>query len=143
MAPKRKREGPTQEAAGAQVRGFVQDQVRVLGNNKKLYELLDGNMKKHVFNPFFVKEQWALYEWRQNFFSDHFGSYEDGGWHTDGGDDSHAFDTIPYNITKRFDKVGPEEPDFTRHHKDRALRIQFVSFRQGDEAGRDVVRLVE
>ena len=50
--------------------------------------------------------QQKLYEWRENFFH---GKFNKGvfarTWVTWGGDDSHGFDTIPYNIACEFDNV--------------------------------------
>ena len=57
-----------------------------------------------------IDSQQKLYEWREKFFHDKFkhqGYINDRvtTWVTDGGDDSHFFDTIPYQICCNFDTL--------------------------------------
>ena len=47
-----------------------------------------------------IDSQQKLYEWRKEFFRDKF---KRAVWVTDGGDDSHDLDTIPYQICCNFD----------------------------------------
>jgi len=77
------------------------DQVEVVGS-LKLYERINRNFMQEKFEPFFAKEQFDLYRWREDFFHS---SFPEECWFTDGADDSHAFDTVPYQITKNFQKV--------------------------------------
>ena len=51
--------------------------------------------------------QQKLFGWRKEFFHAKFKSVVDiaTNWITTGGDDSHAFDTIPYQIACNFDNV--------------------------------------
>jgi len=77
------------------------DQVRIVGS-LTLYERIDKNFLESKFDSYFTKEQFDLYSWREDFFHAHF---PEECWFTDGGDDSHDFDTVPHQITKNFDKV--------------------------------------
>jgi len=77
------------------------DQVEIVGS-LKLYERINLNFRLERFEPFFAKEQFELYRWREDFFHS---SFPEEGWFTDGADDSHAFDTVPYQITKNFQHV--------------------------------------
>lgn len=77
------------------------DQVKIVGS-AQLYERINLNFLESKFEPFFVKEQFDLYSWREDFFHS---SFPEECWFTDGGDDSHEFDTVPYQITKNFEKV--------------------------------------
>ena len=57
-----------------------------------------------------IDSQQKLYEWREEFFHDKFKhtAYINDRvttWVTDGGDDSHFFDTIPYQICCNFDTL--------------------------------------
>ena len=42
-----------------------------------------------------------LYKHSKNFFKDKIGDWYKGKWFTDGSDDSHTFEVIPYQITKK------------------------------------------
>jgi len=82
-------------------------QVDVLGS-KRLYERIHKNFLELKFERFFVEEQFKLYDWREDFFHKHFPfppDKERNNWYTDGGDDTHAFDTLALNVTQYFDKV--------------------------------------
>eukprot|EP00092_Neocalanus_flemingeri_P002186 GFUD01002326.1.p1 GENE.GFUD01002326.1~~GFUD01002326.1.p1 ORF type:complete len:292 (-),score=86.97 GFUD01002326.1:45-920(-) len=85
----------------AKVDRILADQVEVVGS-LTLYERINKNFLDAKFEPFFAKEQFDLYSWREDFFHS---SFPEEFWFTDGGDDSHAFDTVPFQITKNFDKV--------------------------------------
>jgi len=85
----------------AKVDKIKSDQIEVVGS-LKLYERINRNFKLEQFEPFFAKEQFDLYRWREDFFHNSFPEEE---WFTDGADDSHAFDTVPYQITKNFQHV--------------------------------------
>jgi len=84
-----------------QVDKVVADQIKVVGS-AKLFERISKNFEEVKFEPFFAKEQFDLYSWREDFFHS---SFPEENWFTDGGDDSHEFDTVPYQITKNFDAV--------------------------------------
>jgi len=77
------------------------EQVEVVGS-LKLYERINRNFMQENFEPIFAKEQFDLYKWREDFFHS---SFPGRCWFTDGGDDKHSFDTVPYQITKNFQKV--------------------------------------
>ena len=50
--------------------------------------------------------QQKLFEWREDFFHGKFNKGPAGEtWVTNGGDDAHMFDTVPYQIACNFDKV--------------------------------------
>ena len=84
----------------------VKAQVELLGS-KELYNRISSNLKDHKFEPFFIKEQYKLFQWREQFFYKKFGHYSDGRniWFTEGADDSHGSYTVPYQITKNFENI--------------------------------------
>ncbi|CAD7946173.1 unnamed protein product [Amoebophrya sp. A25] len=94
--------GSSSRTESEEVKKFIREQTELLGGGKALYDLIHKNLKELKSNPFFIEEQCALFEWRRKFFDEHF---EDGAWHTDGADDSHDLDTIPYNCAQNFDYV--------------------------------------
>jgi hypothetical protein len=95
-------------------------QIDLFGGNTLLYLRVDQNLKEHGFEPLFAREQYKLFTWREKYFNNKFttednirtrtydGKIKKNGkmkWHTNGGDDSHSFDTVPYQITKHFQDV--------------------------------------
>jgi len=78
------------------------EQVQMLGGCERLYHQADINLRQHRFQPYLAEDQYKLYTWRENFF--HLKFPEDT-WFTDGGDDSHYHDTVPYQITKNWEEV--------------------------------------
>ena len=85
---------------------IMAEQVKVVGS-VGLYEKIHNNFLEEKFEPFFAKEQYDLYRWRADFFCSNFPfpTSSENNWYTDGGDDTHGFDTLPLNITKHFDRV--------------------------------------
>ena len=77
---------------------ILAEQIEIVGS-LKLYERINQNFLKTKFEPFFAAEQFALYSWREDFFHS---SFPMEWWFTDG---SHEFDTVPYQVTRNFDKV--------------------------------------
>ena len=78
-----------------------EEQVTLLGS-ENVYRRMDRNLRESRFEPFFAKEQFELYSWREEFFHSQFPEET---WFTDGADDSHDFDTVPFQITARWDSV--------------------------------------
>ena len=64
--------------------------------------LLRYNWKFEILSYFIFldQEHFDLYRWRENFFFREFGPYyeENCSWTCEGGDDSHAFDTVPLQV---------------------------------------------
>jgi len=95
-----------------EIKKMVDEQVQLLGGNKDLYNMIDNNMMNGDLDPFFIKEYCTIFAWREEFFSQHFSN---GSWFTvDFINDSFPFDpedeylrfiTIPYQITRYFDRV--------------------------------------
>jgi len=87
---------------------IMADQVAVVGSNR-IYQKIHESFLEEKVEPLFVKEQFDLYSWRANFFRTNFPNQVFGdvvsNWWTAGSDDSHFFDTLPFNITKHFDRV--------------------------------------
>ena len=87
---------------------IMADQVAVVGSNR-IYQKIHESFLEEKVEPLFVKEQFDLYIWRANFFRTNFPNQVFGdvvsNWWTAGSDDSHFFDTLPFNITKHFDRV--------------------------------------
>ena len=76
----------------------ILEQIKLVGS-KKMYDKVSN------FNfgePYFLEEKEKLYDWRKKFFWENFPV---GSWYTDGGDDSHYLDTVPFQITWNFDEV--------------------------------------
>ena len=91
-----------------------QQQIDLLGGSESLYERIHHNLATLTFESYFAKEQYMLYEWRENFFYKEFGNWVietndgkwvPGGWFTTGADDSHGLDTVPFQITQNFNGV--------------------------------------
>ena len=83
---------------------YIQQQIDLLGS-KRLYDRVSGNLSVNRLEAEFAEEHFKLYRWRYDFFYRQFGPYMDNNWYTDGGDDAHGFDTVPYQITSNFDEV--------------------------------------
>jgi len=91
---------------------MVEEQVQLMNGNRELYDMINNNMMNGDVDPFFLREHCALYDWREAFFNHHFPS---GTWFTvdfvndafpfDPEDDYLRFITIPYQITRYFDRV--------------------------------------
>ena len=80
------------------IESIILEQIKLVGS-KKMYD----KVSRFCFGEsYFLKEQMKLYQWRENFFHQNF-PY--GSWYTDGGDDSHDFDTVPFQIVKPKSKV--------------------------------------
>ena len=73
---------------------IILEQIKLVGS-KKLYEKVS---KFYTGQTYFIQEQMKLYQWRENFF---YQNFPDDSWYTDGGDDAHYLDTVPYQITTR------------------------------------------
>eukprot|EP00092_Neocalanus_flemingeri_P084139 GFUD01105654.1.p1 GENE.GFUD01105654.1~~GFUD01105654.1.p1 ORF type:complete len:275 (+),score=82.62 GFUD01105654.1:111-935(+) len=96
----------------AAVEKMVEEQVELLRGNKELYNMIDNNMMNGDLDPFFIREHCAIYSWRETFFCKHF---PNDAWFTvDFLNDTFPFDpengfyrfiTIPYQITRYFDRV--------------------------------------
>ena len=83
---------------------IMAEQIEVVGS-VSLYEKIHKTFLDLKFELFFVKEQFELYRWREKFYHTNFPFQVGNNWHTDGGDDTHGFDTLPFNITQHFDRV--------------------------------------
>eukprot|EP00092_Neocalanus_flemingeri_P078717 GFUD01097963.1.p1 GENE.GFUD01097963.1~~GFUD01097963.1.p1 ORF type:complete len:272 (+),score=68.81 GFUD01097963.1:70-885(+) len=91
---------------------MIEEQVKLLGGNKELYNRIDNNMKNGVFDHFFIREHCAIFSWRESFVSKHFPGNS---WFTVDFDDEDEFEaeegsrefaaTIPFQITRHFDTV--------------------------------------
>ena len=87
-----------------------EEQISLVGS-KVIYDRLNKKMCYPELDPYFIDEQLCLYRWREAFFYDTYGAYGHNNgfeplWYTDGADDSHCSYTIPFQITKHFDKSG-------------------------------------
>ena len=87
------------------VDAMVCEQIKIAGS-KILYKRIDKSFKEGSMEPYFLKEQWMLYSWRERFFQHHFplgGGSDAECWYTEGADDSHFLDTVPFQVTTNFD----------------------------------------
>merc|ERR1719186_480779 len=85
---------------------IMAEQVAVVGSDR-IYQKIHKSFLEENFEPLFAKEQIELYRWREDFFHYKFPFPDEVGsnWYTSGSDDSHFYDTLPFNITKHFDRV--------------------------------------
>ena len=83
-----------QAADPAKISSAVSQQISLLGS-RRLYERIDNNLKLAKFESHFAKEQFDLYSWREEYFHNQF---PEESWFTDGADDSHDFDTVPFQV---------------------------------------------
>jgi len=90
----------------------VNEQVQLLNGNWALYNMINENMINGDMDPFFIREHSTIYAWRESYFNQNF---PNGSWFTvdfindsfpfDPEDDYLRFITIPYQITRYFDRV--------------------------------------
>jgi len=95
-----------------EIEKMVDEQVQLLNGNRDLYNIIDDNMMNGDLDIFFIKEHSTIFAWREEFFNQNF---PNGSWFTvDFTNDSFPFDpedeylryiTIPYQITRYFDRV--------------------------------------
>ena len=85
----------------AKISSAVSQQISLLGS-RRLYERINNNLKMAKFEAHFAKEQCDLFSWRLEYFKNQFPEEI---WFTDGSDDSHDLDTIPFQVTENFDSV--------------------------------------
>jgi len=85
------------------------EQVQLLNGNRDLYVMIDNNMRNGDLDKFLIKEHNIIYAWREKFFNHHF---PNGSWFTVPdplpfvpGDGYLRLITIPYQITRYFDRV--------------------------------------
>jgi len=91
------------------IQKMVNEQVQLLNGNRDLYIMIDNNMRNGDLDKFFIKEHNIIYAWREKFFNHHF---PNGSWFTVPdplpfvpGDGYLRLITIPYQITRYFDRV--------------------------------------
>jgi demethoxyubiquinone hydroxylase (CLK1/Coq7/Cat5 family) len=51
---------------------IMQKQLEIVEGTEQFYKRIDQSLKDGKVEPFFVKEQWDLYAWREKFFNDNF-----------------------------------------------------------------------
>jgi len=88
---------------------IMKKQVELVGGSEETYTSVDKAMKNLKSHPQLVEKQKDLYIWREKFFHENFKTLymndEYTNWITLGNDDSHCFDTVPYQITCNFDQL--------------------------------------
>ena len=105
----------------------IRDQIKVAGS-VNIYNIIKNSFTRppHIY---FMKEQFALYKWRKEFFLTHF---PQGTWNTDCNfgcgklgipPEGHSMAAIHYNITENFDQVlklafDDSRPDTLYFHTD-------------------------
>jgi len=85
---------------------IMAEQVAVVGS-ERIYQRIHKTFLEENFEPLFAKEQIELYKWREDFFCNNFPFPDEVGsnWYTTDPGDSHFYYTLPFNITKHFDRV--------------------------------------
>jgi len=61
---------------------------------------MDDSLREGRVEPYFVKEQWDLYAWREKFFNDNF---PPGSWFSESG--AREVDVIPAQVTRNFKEI--------------------------------------
>eukprot|EP00092_Neocalanus_flemingeri_P034057 GFUD01037036.1.p1 GENE.GFUD01037036.1~~GFUD01037036.1.p1 ORF type:complete len:306 (+),score=78.95 GFUD01037036.1:68-919(+) len=92
---------------------MIEEQVKLLGGNKELYNRIDNNMKNGVFDHFFIREHCAIFSWRETFSDKHFPGNswftvdlnDEDEFEAEEGNQKFARATIPFQITRHFDRV--------------------------------------
>jgi len=83
-------------------------QIKLVGS-EKIYKIVNSSLESLKFEPYFCAEQFKLYKWRKDFFHQTFGfaiiPLEESIWTCYGSAESHAFDTVPYQLTRQFGYV--------------------------------------
>ena len=51
---------------------IMQKQLEIVEGSEGFYRRIDMSLQEGRVEPFFVKEQWDLYAWREKFFNDNF-----------------------------------------------------------------------
>ena len=86
---------------------FRRAQVELLGGDQALFERVNESLKTIKVIKEIEDAQKKLYKWRMDFFHEHFkgAAHDQCNWYSNGGDDAHGFDVIPYEITCNFDNA--------------------------------------
>ena len=77
----------------------VQEQIEVVGGSRKVYELVDQNLRQNLIECSLWKETFDLYHWREKYFLKNLPPLRL--WFSDIGE----VDTISYQLTKNFQQV--------------------------------------
>ena len=77
----------------------------IFGGDKPFHKLVSDSLKEGKVREDILVAQRMLYRHRKNFFKEKIGSWEAGNWFTYGGDDTHDFEVIPFQITKNYEEV--------------------------------------
>ena len=51
---------------------IMQKQLEIVEGTEQFYRRMDDSLREGRVEPYFVKEQWDLYAWREKFFNDNF-----------------------------------------------------------------------
>lgn len=51
---------------------IMQKQLEIVEGTEQFYRRMDESLREGRVEPYFVKEQWDLYAWREKFFNDNF-----------------------------------------------------------------------
>ena len=51
---------------------IMQKQLEIVEGSEQFYGRIDLSLREGRIEPFFVKEQWDLFSWREKFFNDNF-----------------------------------------------------------------------
>ena len=59
---------------------IMQKQLEIVEGSAEFYRRVDASLREGRVEPYFVKEQWDLYAWREKFFNDNFPPGDQEGW---------------------------------------------------------------
>jgi len=99
------------EVDEAMLADFHQKQVELFDGDEEFLAEVDASLMELKVVESLRDGQRKLYQWREEFFHDKFKSkyfdsdLPDSNWITLGFDDTHGFDTVPYQITRHFAEV--------------------------------------
>ena len=103
---------------------IMQKQLEIVEGTEQFYRRMDESLREGRVEPYFVKEQWDLYAWREKFFNDNFppgsltSGYDtifsnlflvhiincfQGSWFSEPG--AREVDVIPAQVTRNFKEI--------------------------------------
>ena len=85
---------------------FKKKQLDLFGGDSNFLKTVDQSLKDLKESGVFLAAQKLLFKYRKSFFLEHFGDFDGGDfWFTDGSDDTHHFEVIPFQVTQNFEEL--------------------------------------
>ena len=86
---------------------FRSQERAIFGGDDSFHKIVSESLKEGEVREDILVAQRMLYKHRKDFFKDKIGNWtrKDDPWFTNGTDDTHYFEVIPFQITKNHDEV--------------------------------------